>query len=92
MCDYLDEICVAERTVNSTDVPDESQSVHNLEAMLSNTGKHIFLGADSARALNVMADLAAACPGGKDVFEQRPIFTVNVCPRSPLCFPKIPVT
>jgi len=88
VCDYLDEICVAERTVNSTDVPDKTQSVHNLEAMLSNTGKHIFLGADSAGALNVMAELAAACAGGKDVFERRPIFTVNVCPRSPLMLPQ----
>jgi len=63
-------------------------AVHNLEAMLSNTGKHIFLGADSAGALNVMAELAAACAGGKDVFERRPIFTVNVCPRSPLMLPQ----
>ncbi len=81
---YLDEICVAERGVNSTDVPEEPQSVHNLEAMLSNTGKHIFLGADSSRALNVMVELAAACVGGKDIFYKRPIFTANVCPISPL--------
>jgi len=88
VCDYLDEICVAERTVNSTDVPNETQSVHNLEAMISNTGKHIFLGADSARALNVMVDLAAESVGGRDVFERRPIFTVGVCPRSPLTLPE----
>ena len=49
VCDYLDEICVATRAVNSTDVPGATQSVHNLEAILSNTGKHIFLGADSTR-------------------------------------------
>jgi trimethylamine--corrinoid protein Co-methyltransferase len=88
VCDYLDEICVAERSVNSTDVPDETQSVHNLEAMLNNTGKHIFLGADSAKALNVMAELAAAGVGGKDFFERRPIFTINVCPISPLTLPQ----
>ena len=87
VCDYLDEICVATRAVNSTDVAGEAQSVHNLEAILNNTGKHIFLGADSPRALQAMAGLAAACVGGKEAFEQRPIFTVSVCPISPLTLP-----
>ncbi len=87
VCDYLDEISVATRAVNSTDTPGGTQSVHNLEAILSNTGKHIFLGADSARALQVMVELAAACVGGREAFEQRPIFTVTVCPISPLTLP-----
>jgi len=87
VCDYLEEICVATRAVNSTDMPGGTLSVHNLEAILSNTGKHIFLGADSARALQVMAELAAACVGGKEAFERRPIFTVSVCPMSPLTLP-----
>ena len=82
--DYLDEISVAERMVNSTDVMDGTQSLHNLEAMLTNTGKRIFLGADSARSLQVMVELASACVGGKEIFQKRPIFTVNVCPISPL--------
>ena len=87
-CDYLDEICVAERSVNSTDMPQGTVSVHNLEAMLSNTGKHIFLGADSPRALNVMVELAAVCAGGMDSFQKRPIFSANVCPLSPLTLPQ----
>jgi len=88
VCDCLDEICVADRAVNSTDVPVATQSVHNLHAMLSNTGKHIFLGADSARALQVMLELAVACTGGREAFERRPIFTVTVCPLSPLTLPQ----
>jgi len=87
VCDRLDEICVAERAVNSTDVPEGTLSVHNLEAILSNTGKHIFLGADSPRALSVMAELAAVCSGGMDNLRKRPIFTANVCPISPLSLP-----
>ncbi len=85
VCDYLNEICVVERSVTSTDVPEKTQSVHNLEAILNNTGKHIFLGADSARSLEIMTDLAATCVGGKENFQKRPIFTVSVCPMSPLC-------
>ncbi|MBC8247389.1 MAG: trimethylamine methyltransferase family protein [Deltaproteobacteria bacterium] len=88
VCDYLDEICVLTRTVNATDVPESAQSIHNLEVMLTNTGKHIFLGADSPRALDVMVELAAACAGGKDNFLKRPLFSVTVCPISPLALPQ----
>ncbi len=84
VCDALDEIGVAVRAVNSTDVTERAQSVHNLDAIIRNTGKHIFVGADSARSLQVMVDLASASVGGREVLEKRPIFTVNVCPISPL--------
>jgi trimethylamine--corrinoid protein Co-methyltransferase len=87
ICDYLDVISVLERPVNSTDVPDATISVHNLEAILSNTGKHVFLGVDSPRALSVMAELAAVSVGGMDNLRRRPIFSVNVCPISPLTLP-----
>jgi trimethylamine--corrinoid protein Co-methyltransferase len=87
VCDSLDEISVLERVVNSTDVSEGTISVHNLEVILSNTGKHVFLGADSPRSLNVMAELAAVCVGGMDNLRRRPIFSVNVCPISPLTLP-----
>jgi trimethylamine--corrinoid protein Co-methyltransferase len=88
VCDHLDEICVAVRSVNSTDRPVGTLSVHNLEAMITNTGKHIFLGADSVRALQVMVDIAAESMGGVDNLRKRPIFTVSVCPISPLTLPQ----
>ncbi len=84
VCDYLDEIDVVTRSVNATDVPEGAQSVNNLEVLLTHTGKHIFLGADSARALQVMAEIASVCVGGHDEFKNKPIFTVAVCPTSPL--------
>jgi len=84
VCDALDEIGVATRSVNSTDVPESAQSLHNLDAMLRNTGKHITLGADSVGSLEAMVDLASAAVGGRDVFEKRPIFSTSVCPISPL--------
>ncbi|MFQ5485370.1 MAG: trimethylamine methyltransferase family protein, partial [Desulfobacterales bacterium] len=88
ICDYLNEICVVERSVNSTDMSNEMQSVHSLEAMLTNTGKHIFIGADSARSFSCMIELASICIGGTDNFQKRPIFTVIVCPLSPLSLPE----
>ena len=87
VCDYLDEICVATRSVNSTDVPAEALSVHNLDALLRNTGKHIFLGIDSPRSLAVMIELASAAAGGRDNFIKRPNFTPSICPLSPLILP-----
>ncbi len=84
VCDALNEISVTTRSVNSTDVPEKAQSLHNLDAMIRNTGKHIILGADSVASLEVMVELASASVGGRDVFEKRPIFSVSVCPISPL--------
>jgi len=88
VCDSLDEISVAERAVNSTDVSEATQSVHNLDALIRNTGKHIFLGAESVRGLEVMIELASASVGGREKFNKRPIFSVNVCPISPLMLGK----
>ena len=88
VCDYLDEICVATRSVNSTDVPAGALSVHNLDALLRNTGKHIFLGVDSPRSLEVMIELASAAVGGRDNFIKRPNFTPSICPLSPLILPE----
>ena len=87
VCDYLDEICVVTRSVNSTDVPAGALSVHNLDALLRNTGKHIFLGVDSPRSLEVMIELASAATGGRDNFRKRPNFTPSICPLSPLILP-----
>jgi len=87
VCDYLDEFCVVTRSVNSTDIPEGALSVHNLDALLRNTGKHIFLGADSPRSLAVMIELASAAAGGRDNFIKRPNFTPSICPLSPLILP-----
>jgi trimethylamine---corrinoid protein Co-methyltransferase len=89
VCDYLDEISVVERSVNATDAPHGTLSVVNIKEMLANTSKHIFLGADSARSLQVMRDLAAVCAGGRDAFLEHPIFTPIACPESPLMLSEV---
>lgn len=84
VCDYLNEIHVTQRSVNSTEAAAGTQSVHNLHTLLSNSGKHVFLGADSTRSLEVMIELGAASVGGMDNFKRNPAFSVSVCPISPL--------
>ena len=61
--------------------------VDNLDALLRNNGKHIFLGDDSPRSLEVMIELASAATGGRDNFIKRPNFTPSICPISPLTLP-----
>lgn len=84
VCDYLDEMDVFERACICSDVPPETHPVHTLEAILNNTSKHTFLGADTAGNLSKMVELGAACVGGMGNFKKRPIFTASVCPTSPL--------
>ncbi len=84
VCDAFDEISVFERPCVCSDVPPETHPVHILGAILNNTSKHTFIGADNAKNLSKMVELAAACLGGMDEFKRRPIFTASVCPTSPL--------
>lgn len=85
LVDYFDELTVMERAVCSSDKPAATQPLHNLDALLKNTAKHIILGAggsrENCRAMIKMAEIAA---GGEEAFRERPIITFSVCPSSPL--------
>lgn len=88
LCDALPEICIMERSVCPGDQMPETQTVHNLDAMISGTGKHIILGTGGRRNLEVMIRLGEAAMGDADLFRKRPIFTATVCPTSPLTLVK----
>ena len=87
LCDYLDEICVA----NGTSIrPTCRMGPYPFIIWMpwpAIPANIFFSGADSARALQVMVELAAASVGGVENFLKQPIFTVNVCPISPLTLP-----
>ena len=84
VCDYLDEIALVERPMGSLDQYFKTQPLHNYEAMVTNTSKHIFLGFYSAQNTKKIVELAAACVGGMEKFIKRPTVTAFVCPTSPL--------
>ena len=84
ICDYIDQIKVVERPLNPSDVPVDTQSLHNAEAIFTNTTKHTFIGVDNVESLKRMAKMAEICVGGKEQFKERKIFTTTVCPVSPL--------
>jgi trimethylamine--corrinoid protein Co-methyltransferase len=84
VCDRLEEIALVERPVGSVEQFAATQPLHNYEAMVSNTGKHIFLGFYSAENAKRIAQMAAACVGGDETFRERKPVTAFVCPTSPL--------
>ncbi|MDP4128296.1 MAG: trimethylamine methyltransferase family protein [Bacillota bacterium] len=88
MCDYLDEIAVVERAMCSSDQYPHTQPLHNYEAMVTNTSKHCFLGFGSGENAKKILEMAAACVGGKENLQKRPIVTAFVCPTSPLTLVK----
>ncbi len=88
VCDYLDEISVMERPLCSSDQNFATQPLHNLEAMLTNTAKHIFIAAGNARNCSKMVEMAEASVGGAENFSKRPNLTIFVCPTSPLTLVK----
>ena len=84
VADALDEIAIVEKCMGSHEKPAATQSLHNYEAMVTNTGKHVLHGFFSAENTRKIVEMAAACVGGMDIFKERPCVTAVVCPTSPL--------
>jgi len=82
--DYFDELVVMERAVCSTDKKPQTQPIHNLEALLNNTSKHIIIAAGNREDSKVMLQMAHVAAGGLEKFTQRPFISFSVCPSSPL--------
>ena len=82
--DALPEMCITLRTVCSGDQYPAAQAVHNFEAMLNNSSKHLFLGVVNRRNLEMMIQMAHAVCGGEEAYRAKPIFSACLCPTSPL--------
>jgi len=88
LADSLGEFAIIEKCLGSQDKPSETQSMHNYEAMVSNSGKHVLHGFFSGRNSEKIIEMAAACIGGMENFLKRPCVTTTVCPTSPLTLVK----
>ncbi len=84
VADALDEIAIVEKCMGAHEKPAPTQSLHNYETMVTNTGKHVLHGFFSAENTRKIVEMAAACVGGIDTFKERPCVTAVVCPTSPL--------
>jgi len=84
MCTAMDQVDFLERPVGANDVPGQVQQIHNAEAVFNNTTKHSIIGSGDAYKTKKIIELASAVCGGHDKFRERPIYSANLCPNSPL--------
>jgi trimethylamine--corrinoid protein Co-methyltransferase len=84
LVDYLSDIDVCEKAVGASDVSQQTVSLHNAEAMLTNTTKHCCVGPGNGFLLKKLVEMAAAIVGGLKKFRERPILSFTTCPVSPL--------
>jgi trimethylamine--corrinoid protein Co-methyltransferase len=82
--DGLDEAGVCERAMVSLDVPQAVVALHNADAILRNTTKHAFIGAQNGFVAERMVELQAVILGSREAVRERPLLTFTVCPVSPL--------
>jgi trimethylamine--corrinoid protein Co-methyltransferase len=82
--DALPEIDVIERPLGAHDVPQETQPLHNAEAIFTNCSKHAFIGPMTGYLAGRMREMAAAIAGGAEKLRERPILSYITCPISPL--------
>ena len=81
--DALPEIDVIERPLGAHDVPEQTQPLHNAEAIFTNCSKHAFIGPLTGYLASRMREMAAAIVGGAEKLRERPILSYVVCPVSP---------
>lgn len=87
IADALPQIGYVWQPTVSREMPVPSEPLHNLEANLNNTGKHVTMMTavtpEQARAASEMAALAA---GGEQSLRDRPIMSAFQCSVSPLVY------
>lgn len=83
LVDALDVIPVCERMAGAQDYPEAVAELHNYEALLMNSTKHVFTGGGNGKLTQYMIDMAKAAVGEEDFAERCPV-TFNTCPISPL--------
>jgi len=82
--DALDAIAICERPLGAHDVPQHVAALHNADAILRNTTKHILIGAQSAFVAQQMVALQSAILGSPEAVRERPLLSFTTCPVSPL--------
>lgn len=84
LCDAMEMTNTYERALTPGGAPEHAHDIYVLEAALRNTTKHIHLGANSGAHVELLVEMASAVAGGRERFRERPLFSLNTCPTSPL--------
>lgn len=87
LADGLPEIAMLWQPVTARDVPRKAQSLHELHAQVTNTGKHIqMMTAVTSQMASGVVEIARVVAGGADELRQRPILSAFECSLSPLSY------
>jgi len=84
MSDALDNVDVGGAAVAARDKPDSSYDLHMVEASFTYCSKHVHSDAEDGDRAVKMIEMAAAIVGGTEELKRRPIFSLCICPTSPL--------
>ncbi len=85
--DALPQIGYIWQPAVSREMPVPSEPLHNLEANLNNTGKHIvMMTAVTPEQAAASAEMAAVAVGGEQALRDRPILSAFQCSVSPLVY------
>lgn len=85
VADYLDGVDVYSHAVSARDCPKASVDLHEAEAFLSNTSKHVMhIDLTSGDHAKKYLEMGAIVAGGWDKLRQRPVLSALTCPQSPL--------
>ncbi len=87
LADALPEIGMLWQPVTARDVPRSSQSMHELHAQLTNSGKHIqMMTAVTPEMAKGVVEIARVVAGGAEELRRRPILSAFQCSLSPLSY------
>jgi trimethylamine--corrinoid protein Co-methyltransferase len=84
LCDALEMCETFEMAVTPTDVEPENAYLEGFVTALRNTTKHVHAGVDRGGQIDQLVEIAAAVVGGPEALRERPIFSIDTCPTSPL--------
>lgn len=73
------------------DFPEHNRDVRVLEAMFTNTEKHVHMRAYSKKSLEIILEMATVVAGSKESLKERPVLSMLEAPISPLTFVDITV-
>jgi len=86
--DYLDNVETNRRSVSAYEVPQAVAAVHDAEALLCNTTKHILTTPYNGYMARQIIKMLVAIVGSEERLRQRPLVTFNNCAVTPLKLPK----
>ena len=88
IADSLDHVDVIWPLGSCGDVPPPMGYIMDMYTGLTNSAKHFEGDSTSAKEAQYQIEIAAAIVGGREELKRRPIFSMVICPISPLSYDK----